>query len=134
MQILWFTKSLKFPIKEFNTLIIHVGTKYCMSDSDVANAEQDFDAMLSNVTQRNTKIVSAVTPCADDHKDRVNKMNSNIKKIKARQPNCLVVDNNKSFKKDNKLDMGNLNRSRLHLSPKGTRKLLMNLKTRITQL
>ena len=74
------------------------------------------------------KIVSTVIPSADGHKDRVNRMNRNIKKITARQPNCLVVDNDESFKKNNELDMDNLKPT--HLSPKGTKKLLM--KTSVT--
>ena len=46
----------KSPIEEFNTLIIQVGTNDCTSDDDIANAEQDFDAMLSNVTQRQDSV------------------------------------------------------------------------------
>ena len=120
----------QIPIEEYNTVIFHVGTNDCNNDSDVEAAEQNYEDMLNIVTQRNpecTKIVSSILPRADGNQERVEKFNKRIKHVVDRQTNCILVNNDATFKPNGKMDMNNLNGSRLHLTPKGTKTLLTNL-------
>jgi hypothetical protein len=118
---------LKHPhLDQLDTIMIHVGTNNCTSDSKVTTGITDYESMINKVQERapNTKLVlSTICPRVDDekrHQQRVDKMNTEIRKV-ANDKGCVLVDNDNNFKHSD------LNERGLHLRKSGTRRLLMNL-------
>ena len=116
----------------YDAIIIHGGTNDCTSDENVTNGVSCYREMVSNVQQRspNTKIyISTICPRADkdEHQARVDKMNDKLKEIARETSNCNIINDDANFKlKNDEPDINSLNKSKLHLKPCGTKKLLMN--------
>ena len=115
----------------YDTIMIHVGTNDCTSDVNVTKASKDYTKLVDSLQSRspNTAIVlSTVCPRSDgEHTSRVDALNRHIRDIVARK-GCIVVDNDNNFKLNDKTtDTSTLDNRGLHLSKRGTKRLLMNL-------
>ncbi|XP_033127404.1 uncharacterized protein LOC117125116 [Anneissia japonica] len=118
---------------KFDTIIIHAGTNDCsINDAHLNNASKDIRDLVQDMKTKapNTKlIISTICPRTDNQKfqERVDKLNNNFKEI-ATEEDCTIVNNDLTFKmSNNECEQTTLNRSGLHLSKYGTKKLLNNI-------
>lgn len=125
---------LKENPKDYETVIIHVGTNDCSNNKDAENAAKCYDHMIKSVREAapdTNVLISTVCPRTDNtaHQARVENLNADIKTI-GNKYSCQIVDNDACMKmKNDEADCSSLNRSGLHLSKSGTRKLLRNINT-----
>lgn len=116
---------------DYETIIIHGGTNDCTKDDHVDTATEQYDDMIKYVRDSAPEtrlIISTACPRTDNiaHQGRVNTLNLKVKCV-AEKYNCGIIDNDDNFKLMNgQADDNLLNRSGLHLSVFGTRKLLAN--------
>lgn len=117
--------------ENFKTIIIHGGTNDCTRNEHVTAAAKTYQEMITAVKTKAPEsklIISTICPRLDkvEHQERVDKLNSELKDV-ATKSSCTVIDNDSNFKLSNSdCDDTLLNRGGLHLSARGTRKLLMN--------
>lgn len=125
----------RLDVQKYQSVIIHVATNECTSDTRLSNALDEYDEMIRDVQSRapNTNIVvSTACPRTDDggkHQARVDRMNIKIKDIASKR-GCLLVDNDKNFTHgDKSADTSVINKRGLHLNKEGTKRLLKNIDT-----
>lgn len=116
----------------FSTIIIHGGTNDCTTDDNIEVAAKSYTDMIDSIHESapaTTVYISTICPRTDNakHQERVDKLNKNLKEI-ADKASCGVIDNDTNFRlRNDQPDSNSLNRSGLHLSKSGTRKLVKNL-------
>lgn len=125
-------KLKNMTVEDYGTVMLHVATNDCTSQRCQNEAVDIYTEMVSDLQTRapNTAIViSSVCPRVDDngrHQPAVDCMNSHLRRI-ASDKGCMFVDNDSTFKHQDKVDESLLNTRGLHLNRKGTRRLLQNL-------
>ncbi|XP_033095621.1 uncharacterized protein LOC117100157 [Anneissia japonica] len=121
--------------ENFEAIVIHGGTNDCsLDDAHLQQATANFTSLIKEVKTKapHTKLViSTVCPRADNEvfQHRVDQLNFHLKEVASTdETKCAIADNDLSFKlSNNKCEMSTLNRSKLHLSNHGTKRLLNNI-------
>lgn len=118
-------------IQEYSAVILHVGTNNCTSEDKYRDGVSQYRELVEGIKSREpaTKLVLS-TICPRDDSDRsqrrVVRFNKEIRKI-AEDYSCEIVDNDANFIERDGPNTAYLNSRGLHLSSKGTRKLLWNI-------
>ena len=117
------------PALPYDTFILHVGT----NDKDLQSASVAMKATLEDISERApqaTRIISTACPRpdSDESQENVQQVNKMLKQTAAANANCMVVDNDKVFVKDEgSIDKNAFKYRSIHLSKSGTKTLLRNI-------
>lgn len=121
----------ELEVDNFSSIILQGSTNDCCYSVDNELAEHVYTETIDEIKCRapNAYIaISTICPRSDDksNQERVDTLNSKLRSI-AKDNDCILIDNDNNFKmRDDSVDSTMLLPDGLHLTKKGTKRLLTN--------